>query len=711
MGRPRRAAYNGLGRRDLLGGIGALGGLALLPGCHAGRDEVDDGVCNLRESAPKSLANGDWLRGARVAGLAAFADATLCDFAPELDRMADERVTVVEIDGDLSSYLDDRAFGEQLSLLDRIGRECHARGMRSVAYWPVLEVLTADAAATPHTMAKDHPDWLQIGIDGAANVFVGGSGRAFWIEDGEESAWLCPTSGYVDELLVRLANLARTSIDGLWGDVPLLNDIVGVWPCVNASCRARFLADTGLELPSAVDWEDPRFVRWVTWRHHVIWALEQRIVASAKRVRSDFEVIIETVTIDYTAATMQGLDGAYADDGAVHRVWEVDAISDATSMRGATEGDWYSMAVMMKFARAATGPRPSWVFCYGKEEDDAERVMALAVATGSSPYETQIPQMNTSVGSAFRKRMYGWLERHPQILLSTSASSVAVLHSSVSRDVLDRARAVGLYTSMNGADPLWWTNEDTDAAQETEYIADFRGLCSVLLQRHVPFDVVTTPHAGAQALSRYATLLVPSAAALAPELVVRLRAYAEAGGTLLVTGDDAGSYDQLGGKLPEPALLRALGIGPKGAAVEPEWVSTSLGRGRVLHARERMGQRFLRSDDDGVADRIAALVDTPIETNAPPQVLFELRTADTGELVVACASVAGLGRQGVGVWTPGDVTLSCAVEVGDRRVASVTVTKPDAGAQDAIVPFTMDGTRVRFALDLRAIAVALVTLE
>src|SRR5687768_11489770 len=98
-------------------------------------------------------------------------------------------------------------------------------------------------------MPKHHPARLQTSIDGKPNVFTGGEGRVFWVDPGTESAWMCPTSGYVDYFTKRVQRIAQTAVDGLWGDVPLLSDIGGIWPCVNATCRARFTADTGLVLP------------------------------------------------------------------------------------------------------------------------------------------------------------------------------------------------------------------------------------------------------------------------------------------------------------------------------------------------------------------------------------------------------------------------------------------------------------------------------
>ena len=84
------------------------------------------------------------------------------------------------------------------------------------------------------------------------------------------------------------------------------------------------------------------------------------------------------------------------------QVWEVDAVSDKTGMREAKPDDWISLIGMSKFAKAASGKKPSWIFTYGKEPDDGLLVMAEALAAGNHPYETKIPLMTTTVGASPR---------------------------------------------------------------------------------------------------------------------------------------------------------------------------------------------------------------------------------------------------------------------------------------------------------------------
>lgn len=705
-------------RRDLFKvGAGAFAA-SLLPAC----DPPPEG-CLAQPTADVPLgANENWIRGARVAGLATYGDATVCEIRSPLDQYADEGVSVVEIDADLSLYLGDDDFENNLQLIDIAARECHRRGMRAVAYYPVLEALTpkADQSGT-RTIWTDHPDWVQLFLDGKPNRFIGtgANGLVFWVEKGEESAWLCPTSGYVDYFLARVERLVReTALDGLWADVPLLSDIAtdGIWPCTNATCRAKFAADNpGFSLPanppdSFATFDNPTFRKWVLWRHRIIRDLEQQIVKRAKAVRPEFSVVIETVTLDYDGGTLQGLDGAADDDGAIFRVWEIDAVSDATAMRNAGADDWISMAVMARHARGATFPRPTWAFSYGAMEDDAERVMAVVAGAGVSPYETKIPELGTSVGHDFRKRMFTWLGAHPEIFASPTAHDVGVLYSSASRDALYPyvGGGSGLYTTTKlpagEKETEWWSTADVDQTKNVPYVGDYRGVCKMLFASRVPYDVVTTPHADAATLGRYKMIVAPSPVALSPSVVSTLAAYVNAGGTLLVTGSDGGAYTDAGDPVAQPALLQALGLLPAPRA----FTQKSLGRGRVLLAPTRAGLAYFGGDTT-LATQVAPYYPAPRFTaNAPASttVIFDLRVAADGRLLLLMTNLTGLGTK-AGAFTPQDATFDVSLPTNGKS-ASVTLSRPEAS--DAPLKVTANGGNAVFSVSVRALALATIRL-
>jgi hypothetical protein len=425
-------------------------------------------------------------------------------------------------------------------------------------------------------------------------------------------------------------------------------------------------------------------------------------------VRPEFKVIIETVTMDCNAGTLQGLDGAHADDGGIYRVWEVDAVSDGSAMRGAGLDDWLSMAVMMKHARAAAAPRATWAFCYGSAEDDAERVMALAVVAGVSPYETHIPEMGTSVGHDYRKRLFGWLAAHPELASSSPAHDVAVLFSSASRDALYpyNTGGIGLYPTTvlpaGESASLWWSTTDSDSVRRHAYGGDYRGLCKLLFLAQTPFDILTVPHADAAALGRYKLVLVPSAAALSPGTIDALKAYVNGGGTVMVTGSDAGAFTDAGDDAPQPSLLSALALWPIPAPGPNDvagWIQRSLGAGRVFFRADRAGQKALNGDPTVVLPMSAlpaprVRVDTPADVN----LVVELRSAGKSTLVVV-ANLTGMGAPGA--FAPRDATfkLLFPTSVG----ASAAISRPDA--PDAALPLTArGGDTVEVQVTVRALA-------
>jgi len=711
---PSDARPPALARRDFLRlgaaavtlGISPLTAGCLPTGTPAGGIEPSGGI----KTPPDN-----WVRDARTAGMEVMVDATPGELGAQLDILADSGVNVVEADCDLSSYMTDGEFDEQLAVLDLVAYGSHIRGMRCVAYYPTLEVLSTDAATAERVMSKDHPDWLQLGIDGKPNMFVGGGGRVFWVDPGVESAWMCPLTGYLDYYLGRIKRLVGTRLDGIWGDVPLLSDIEGVWPCTDPACRTKFKSDTGMDIPLAVDWDSPVFRRWVLWRHQLIWDFEQEILQAVKSVNSSSEAIIETVTMDYNGGTIQGLDGAFANDGDLVRVWEVDAVSDATAMRGGTADDWLCMAVMMRHGSGASFGRPSWIFTYGHDESDAERVMALAIATRNNPYETKIPLMCTTVGDAYRKRMYQWMEAQKDLYSLPGANPTAVLFSSASRDFLDRNSGVGLYASFYEGDDLWWSAENEDSVMQMQYLGDYRGTCKALVHSHVPFDVLPVASATAQVLASYKLVVVPSAVSLSSQLIQLLDAYVAQGGTILVTGKDPGVYDESGATRSEPGLLAPLAITADDiTASYATWISRPKGTGTVVYTSARAGQSYFQGNEPAVLTQFSQTAEQAgahVKTTAPKEVLMDLRRSPDG-IVLVCASLFGLGTQGGGAaqFVQQDASFQISLPDQGKQPSRVQFSEPTAGASDRDLPFTHENGLVSFDVTVRALALVRVTL-
>ena len=62
--------------------------------------------------------------------------------------------------------------------------------------------------------------------------------------------------------------------------------------CVCESCARVFREATGLELPTAVDWDDETFRRWVVWRYDCFSAYIARLAGEIRAEYPDAAVVI-----------------------------------------------------------------------------------------------------------------------------------------------------------------------------------------------------------------------------------------------------------------------------------------------------------------------------------------------------------------------------------------------------------------------------------
>ena len=614
----------------MLGGApGALGA------CAASSDPV----------VSASPPGARWMHHARIVGLDLSGDD---GNARRFDDAARAGASVIEGDSVLSDYLTTRRFEEEVRRIELFAKDCHARTLKLVWYYPSLEVVTPNAENPGvRSLYKDHPDWVQISLDRRPNVFYGS--KEHWVEPSAESAWLCHNSGYREVFFERVRKLAESGIDGLWIDVPLFMDTVLRWTCLNPACNDKFRADTGLSAEALTeDWEDAAFRAWIVWRHEELARFCMETHAVARAVDPDIEVLFETVTMDTDIATVQALDASFRTfelskplpsaaalelAGRVDRVWELDSVSNDFGMRPAVHDDWVCKIRGAKFARGCDRERPSWVFSYGAEEPDAGLVMAILAATGCNPYETKTPNMTTTVGQEFRARMFRFLEAHSELLFEAEpVATVGLLHSSSSRDFLDRGpvdtsffvSAVNLEENVDvrAADASFFWGA---SLRSTTYSADYGGAFQALSHLHAPFAIVpiqSLTEADEAYLASFRLLVAPSLECLSDVHARMLARFVESGGHLLLCGPSPGRADHLGAPKPEASRLdRLLGFeAAKGAAI----------RGPVTYAPERLGARYLGAADASALATFSRAVDAAgarriaIDARAYPHVHVDL---------------------------------------------------------------------------------------
>ncbi len=696
--------------------LSGLGGLALAALGPAG--------CSvLRAEYP----GPDWSRHARVAGEGFFAGYSDAQLEETLDRLVEAGASVLEGDSSLSDYLGEVPLAQALEQIRRVTEAAHQRNLRVIWYYPALEVITphgADPAVS--TISREHPDWVQVSIDGKPNVFTGS--QEHWVDPDAESAWMCHLSPYRDFFFDRLRRLAQTGVDAAWIDVPLYMTTAVEWCCASPYCNARFLAETGLTAPTAVDWTSPTWRRWIAWRHEQLNQFCLDLLKAAQAVRPDFQIAIETFGADFSSANVMALDGSYlgaAQPPQLFRVWEVDSVSNTFGMKPASADDWLCKLRQYKFARACDRG-PTWAFCYGYEPADAALVMGSCLAAGCAPYETQTPRMAASVGADFRSRWFHWIRARREALFdAASEAQVGVLQSSASRDYVDQNACEGQFAthvSRTTGDPTWWCEAATDVVGQAPYLSEYTGLCQVLSHLHVPFRILPAQSLRAEDLAGLRVLLCPELQCVSQAQAELLLRFASAGGTLLFTGAAPGASDQYGTVVPGGQLGPLLGFDVSQAAAVPVEKESVVGKGRVRFVKEKLGQGYLVSRKETSRALVAKLVAdagaSPLQTDADRLVHLEL-TRLGSKLLLHAVNYRGAQTPvertsaypfGTALALPPQ-DFQVTLRLPEGRVAGwVLLESPEPAGAPGEVPFTTAPGTVTFRVQVAAYALASVSL-
>ena len=179
----------------------------------------------------------------------------------------------IEVDNDIpgryESFLDPT---QKLKAIRSVAEAAHKAGNKAFVYIAGTECITAKAKDSPHSVLKDHPDWLQKKITGEPAVF--GGGAAFWISPGDEDVWITPYAPEWRKIYMEhVRQIAATGIDGIYVDIPYwmthFDGWEDSWASFDSYTLAAFQAQYGLDARKDVvlgDFSNAGFRKWVTFR-------------------------------------------------------------------------------------------------------------------------------------------------------------------------------------------------------------------------------------------------------------------------------------------------------------------------------------------------------------------------------------------------------------------------------------------------------------
>jgi hypothetical protein len=434
----------------------------------------------------------------------------------------------IEVDNDIpgryESFLNPE---EKLKAIREVAEAAHQAGNYAFVYIAGTECITAHGDQVAHTLAKDHPDWLQRKITGEPAIFGGGS--AFWIRPGDEDVWVSP---YAPEwrktYMERVRQIAATGIDGIYIDIPYWMTHFDGWETTWASFDdytvAAFKQQTGLDAKHDLklgDFSDPAFRKWVTFRIQTFTDFLSEIDRTAKAVNPKIKTIPEIYPGIEGESVRVGADvySLYAVVDAIAHEYEFGEGDHMASSRKPL--DWFRYQVGMHSFRAFAQGKATWILNYswdgdkkvaGSEAMIRESMMNLAmsqVMAGANFWDAPGHSMAGSNDLPTRTKIFSWIQAHEKTL----------------------------YLPRSPVDPIGvYFSPETRNFYAEDFIASYRGVLILLMQKHLEFQIVT-PRTLAEFHGK--TLVLPDVRVLGESEKSWMQSFAGQGNRLVITGTDA----------------------------------------------------------------------------------------------------------------------------------------------------------------------------
>lgn len=440
-----------------------------------------------------------------------------------VEKAQQDGVFGIEVDNDIpgryESFVNPRG---KLKAIRLVAEKAHAAANYAFVYIAGTECITANADKTTHTVAKEHPDWLQRKLTGEPAVF--GGGTAFWIAKGDEDVWVSPYApAWRKTYMERVRQIAATGIDGIYVDIPYwMTHFEGwedTWASFDDYTVEAFRKQTGLNARKDLrlgDFLDPNFRKWIGFRIQTFTDFMQEIAQNAKKVSPAIKVIPEIYPGIEEEAVRVGADvyQLYAVVDAVAHEYEFGEGDHMASSR--TPLDWFQYQVGMYSFRAFAQGKATWILNYSwdgdPKVDPREAMKNLAVSeimAGANFWDAPGHSMAGSNDRSTRRQIFSWIKAHENTFYRprTAISPIGVYFSPGSRDY---------YAG--------------------DLIPSYRGILILLMQKHLEFQIVTPRTLGD---FRGDTLILPDVRMVNDAEKSWLRNYVQVGKTLVITGQDA----------------------------------------------------------------------------------------------------------------------------------------------------------------------------
>ncbi|MES2221968.1 MAG: hypothetical protein V4587_13505 [Acidobacteriota bacterium] len=396
-----------------------------------------------------------------------------------LQKATQSGVYGIEVDNDIpgryESFVDPTT---KLHAIQQVAKLAHTHGNHAFVYIAGFECITANAANTPHSMAKDHPNWLQRKRSGQPAMFT--ANAAFWIRKGDEDVWVTPYAPEWRKIYMqRVRQIAATGIDGIYVDIPYwMTHFTGwekSWASFDDYTVKAFHDQTGLNAKTDIklgDFSDPGFRKWVDFRIQTITDFMAEVRKNAISVNPDIAVIPEIYPGIDESAVRVGADvyQLYPVVDAIAHEYEFGPGEDHTAA-SRSQLDWFLYQAGIQSFRAFAGNKPTWILNYSWDGNprvtpsDAMKNLANSeLIAGANFWDAPGHSMAGSNDIATRVQIFRWIAAH-QSTFSSPRIPVG---------------KVGVYFS-----------DSTRNYYPEDFVNSYQGVLLLLLRSHTQFQIVT----------------------------------------------------------------------------------------------------------------------------------------------------------------------------------------------------------------------------
>ncbi len=428
---------------------------------------------------------------------------------------ADTLIFYVESEHMYGSFVEEAGFNRTLEQVEILVDEAAKRDLHTIVYVNGLEVMTAGAfdkdckSTGQPTMASEYPDWLQVDLRGEPIVFV--CQDSSWLEPTWEDAWISPLSDYRLLFADRIASYGAAGVDAIYIDATFLpgfqedyDDLR--WGSTDDAFAEAMLDATGYPAPTSVDFSDPGFLAFLSFRHDVLADYLGELGAAAEA--AGMVAFWESSSNDTLEGTVLGNATAVTGREGLGLSPEIEP-----------EGDWFAAFRMGKVARELNQDRPMIYLGWPESKRDARIEFAVALSQSGTYYPTsdiEVPR------GAFKlmDKLEEVLERRVPW-----SGGLAVVHSVRNTD-------------------LTWENEGT--------FERYAELTEELIAGNYPYRTVTLEYLPEDGLEGFETAVLPGLVDISNEESAVLDEVEN-----IVWDDSARERDLAGIKIPLPFEIRA----------------------------------------------------------------------------------------------------------------------------------------------------------